>query len=81
MIAYDNIRRITLVKEVIIQLFLLLDYSYFKKYYKMLTTDLSKQQPLDANPKSMQQIKFTGNLDRLATMFFIIEEQGFVRVL
>ena len=34
----------------------LLDYAYFKKYYKMIATDLSKQQALDANPKAIQQI-------------------------
>ena len=38
--------------------------------------DLSKQQALDADPKAIQQINFTGNLDQdeCATMFFIIEE-------
>ena len=30
----------------------------------MIATDLSKQQPLDADPKSKQQINFTGNLDQ-----------------
>ena len=34
----------------------LLDYAYFKKYYKMIGIDLSKQQALDANPKAIQQI-------------------------
>ena len=54
----------------------LLDYSYFKNYYKMIAIDLSKQQALDANPKAIQQISFTGNLDQAAgvKMFFIIEE-------
>ena len=32
------------VNEMIIQL----DYDYFKKYYKMIAIDLSKQQALDA---------------------------------
>ena len=38
--------------------------------------DLSKQQKLDADPKAIPQINFTGNLDRAegSTMFFIIEE-------
>ena len=42
----------------------------------MITIDLGKQQALDADPKAIQQIIFTGNLDRAegATMFFIIEE-------
>ena len=54
----------------------MLDYPYFKKYYKLISIDLSKQQKLDADPKTIQQINFTGNLDRAesSTMFFIIEE-------
>ena len=42
----------------------------------MIKIDLSKQQELDADPKALQQINFTGNLDRLGNtaMFFIIEE-------
>ena len=42
----------------------------------MIAIDLSKQQTLDADPKAIQQINFTGNLNRaeVATMFFIIEE-------
>ena len=54
----------------------LLDYSYFKKNCKMVTIGLSKQQALDADPRAIQQINFTANLDRTGntTMFFIIEE-------
>ena len=48
--------------------------------------DLSKQQALDADPKAIKQINFTGNLERdwnadglvinaNTTMFFIIEEK------
>ena len=50
----------------------LLDYTYFEKY-KLIATDLSKQQKLDSDPKAMQQINFTGNLTRAdsATVFFI----------
>ena len=39
----------------------LLDCAYFKEYYKFIAIDLSKQQVLDADPKAMQQISFTGN--------------------
>ena len=37
---------------------------------------LSKQQALDPEPRAIQQINFTANLDRdgNTTMFFIIEE-------
>ena len=52
----------------------MLDYNYFKEQYKMIAVDLSKQQPLDADPKAIQQINFTTNLDRDGdtAMFFII---------
>ena len=70
----------------------LLDYTYFKKYYKMISVDLSKQQVLDANPKAIQQINFRENLDRAGNtrFYFILEEaketvfefsQGTVKVL
>ena len=54
----------------------MLDYNYLKYYYNIIAIDLGKQQALDADPKSIQQINFTGDLDRAAgaTMFFIIEE-------
>ena len=42
----------------------------------MRAIDLSKQQALDADLKAIQQINFTGNLNREegATMFFIIKK-------
>ena len=54
----------------------LLDCVYFKNYYKMIAIDLSKQQALDADPKAIQHINFTGNLDRAGNteMSLIIEE-------
>ena len=50
----------------------LLDYAYFKKHYKLIAIDLSKQTKL----KDPQQINFIGKLLRNtgATMFFIIEK-------
>ena len=45
----------------------LLDYDYFKKYYKMIAIDLCKQQVLDADPQAIQQINFTGNLENQST--------------
>ena len=56
----------------------------------MIAIDLSKQQALDADPKAIQQINFTENLEQQATIFFIIEEaketaldfsQGTVKIL
>ena len=49
----------------------LLDYAYYKKHYRLIAIDLSKQTKL----KDPQQINFIGKLLRNtgATMFFIIE--------
>ena len=54
----------------------LLDYPYFKDSYKMTAVDLSKQQLLDADPRPIQQINFTSNLDRAGNtrIYFILEE-------
>ena len=50
----------------------LLDFAYFKKIYKLIAIDLSKQTKL----KDPQQINFIGKLlkNTGATMFFIIEK-------
>ena len=58
----------------------------------MIEIDLSKQQALDADPRAIQQINFTANLDRAGNtrFYFILEEaketvfefsQGTVKVL
>ena len=38
--------------------------SYSKKYLKVIPVDLSKQQKLNPDPKSIQQISFTANLEQ-----------------
>ena len=66
--------------------------STLQRNYKMIAIDLSKQQALDADPKEIQQINFTGNLEHFMNVriFFILEEvketildfsQGTVKVL
>ena len=44
--------------------------------YKMIAVDLSKQQALDADPRAIQQINFSANLDRAGNImvYFILEE-------
>ena len=60
--------------------------------YKMIAVDLSKQQALDVDPRAIQQINFTANLDRPGNtrVYFILKEaketildfsQGTVKVL
>ena len=74
--TYENIRKIATGKGDNYTTGCLLNYSCFKENYKMIAIDLSKQQALDADPRAIQQINFTANLDRAGntTMFFIIEE-------
>ena len=58
----------------------------------MIAVDLSKQQALDADPRAIQQINFTANLNRTSStrIYFILEEgketilnfaQGTVKIL
>ena len=52
-----------------------LDYVYFKDDFRLITADLSKQKALDADPKAIQQIIFTGQVDDEAlTVFYILEQ-------
>ena len=44
--------------------------NYFKNYYKMIEIDLRKQQALDADPKAIQEINFTGNIEQQEIFFF-----------
>ena len=53
----------------------LLDYDYFKKYYKLIAIDLSKQQVLQENEDLIQQINFVGRLEEAANVFIIIEKK------
>ena len=69
--TYENIRKITIGQGDDYTTGCLLDYTYFKKYYKMIAVDLSKQQALDADPKAIQQINLTANLDREGSTKFI----------
>ena len=74
--TYENIRKITTGQGDDYTTGCLLDYSYFKKYYKMIDIDLRKQLALDADPKAIQQISFTANLDRAGNtrFYFILED-------
>ena len=74
--TYENIRKIATGQGDDYTTGCLLDYSYFKENYKMIAIDLSKQQALDADPRAIQQINFTANLDRagITTMHFIIQQ-------
>ena len=91
-VTYENIRKIATGQGYDYTTGCLLEYIYFKNYCKMIAVDLSKQGALDADPKAIQQINFTTNLDTAekTRFYFILEEakktvfefsQGTVKVL
>ena len=91
-VTYENIRKIAAGQGDDYTTRCFLDYSYFMDTYKMIAVDLSKQKALDADPRAIQQINFTANLDRARNtrVYFILEEaketildfsQGTVKVL
>ena len=55
-ITYNNIRKIATGQGDDYTTGCLLDYVYFKKNYKIIAIDLSKQEALDADPRAIQQI-------------------------
>ena len=91
-VTYENIRKIATGYGDDYTTGCLLDYPYFVNTYKMIAVDLNKQQALDVDPRAIQQINFTANLDRAGNtrVNFILEEaketildfsQGTVKVL
>ena len=52
--TYENIRKIVTGQGDDYATGCLLDYFYFKDYYKMIAIDLSKQQFLDGDPRAIQ---------------------------
>ena len=52
----------------------LLDYNYFKKHYKLVTVDLSKQKELDADPRAIQQIEFKYMLGTNSTIYWVLKK-------
>ena len=75
-VTYENIKKNASVQGDDYITSFLLDYVYFKNYYKMIPIDLSKQQVLDTDPKAIQQSNFTANLNRgeRTRFYFILEE-------
>ena len=62
--TYENIKKLATLQGDDYTTGCLLDYMYFKNYFKLIAVDLSKQKALDPDLKAIQQINFTANLDR-----------------
>ena len=67
-----TLKKLQLVKKIIMQVIVYQIISISGRY-KMIVINISKQHALDAHPKTIQRIYFTGNLHRTAIIFFIIE--------
>ena len=72
---YEEVRKISTGQSDDYSTVCLLDYVYFKDDFRLITADLSKQKALDPDPKAIQQIIFTGQVDDEAlTVFYILEQ-------
>ena len=62
LVTYENIQEIATGQGDDYTTGCLLDFNYFRNFYKIITIDLIKQKALDADPKVILQISFTSNL-------------------
>ena len=75
-VTYENIRKISTGQGDDYTTGCMLTIPISKNITKWLQIDLSKQQALDADPKAIEQINFTANLDKAGNtrIYFILEE-------
>ena len=59
--TYENIRKIATGQGDDYPTGCLLDYPYFKENFKIIAIDLNKQQALDVDSRTIQQINFAAN--------------------
>ena len=76
---YDEIRKISTGQGDDYTTGCLLDYSYFRKNYRLIAADLSKQKALDADSRAIQQIIFTCKIkaavaNTRVTIFYFLEK-------
>ena len=77
-VTYENIRKIATSHGDNYPATCFLNYPYVNNTYKMIAIDLSKQQSLVADPRAVQQIKFTENVDRAGnTRIYFIQKKLF----
>ena len=76
---YDEIRKISTGQGDDYTIPCLLDYSYFRKNYRLIAADLSKQKALDADSRASQQVVFTGTIKAVVAntriiIFYVLEK-------
>ena len=50
-----------------------MDFAYFKKNYKLIAADLSKQKVLDADSRAILQIIFIGKTSQATIIYYVYE--------
>ena len=68
---YDEVRKISIGKGDDYTTGCLLEFAYFEKNYRLITADLSQQKVLDADPRAIQQIIFTGKVSQNIAVCYI----------
>ena len=71
---YDEVRKVSTVQGDDSTTGCLLDFAYFEKKYRLIAADLSKQKALDADPRVIQQIIFTGQASGNVGVYYILEQ-------
>ena len=71
---YDEVRKILTEQGDDYTTGCLLDFAYFEKYYRLIAADLSKQNALEADPRAIQQIIFTGKASANVMVYYILEK-------
>ena len=71
---YDEVRKVSTGQGNDYATGCLLDFAYFEKNYRLIAADLSKQKVLDADPRAIQQIIFTGQASGNIAVYYILEQ-------
>ena len=70
---YDEVRKVSTGQGDDSTIGCFLDYAYFKDNYRLIAVNLSKQKALDADPKAIQQVIFTGKAIE-NVVYYILEQ-------
>ena len=71
---YDEVRKVSTGQGDDSTKGCLLDFAYFEKNCRLIAADLSKQKALDADPRVIQQIIFTGQASGNVGVYYILEQ-------
>ena len=71
---YDKVRKISIGQSDDYTTGCLLDFAYFEKKYRLIPTDLSAQKALNADPKEIQLVIFTGETNNQIRVYYILEQ-------